>query len=81
MEKYWSGQAFLLWKDPLKPPGQGISGGQAESPSKILQDLLREAGVYRKPLTASINSDTLSAVERVSVREGIEKDGIVGVKP
>jgi len=77
VEKYWSGQVFLLWKDPLNLLAKVARGSSRES-IKTLQELLREAGVYRKPSTGLYNSDTLSAVKEFQSARGIERDGIVG---
>ncbi len=77
IEKYWSGQALFLWKDSLnllKSASQGSKGNRI----KQLQGLLKEAGVYNKPLTGVYNADTLSAVKEFQAQTGIEQDGIVG---
>jgi len=78
VEKHWSGQGFLLWKDPLNLLKWRISPGSKEDPIKRLQDLLREAGAYNKPATGVYDSDTLSAVKSFQSSRGIEQDGIVG---
>jgi general secretion pathway protein A len=77
VEKYWSGHAFLLWKDPLNLLAKVSRGSKGES-VKRFQDLLREIGVYRHPLTGIYNNDTLSAVKEFQSSKGIEKDGVVG---
>jgi general secretion pathway protein A len=77
VEKYWSGHAFLLWKDPLNLLAKVSWGSKGESVKRV-QDLLREIGVYRQPLTGIYNNDTLSAVKEFQSSKGIEKDGIVG---
>ena len=77
LEKYWSGQGFLLWKDPLnllRTTAPGSKGSQI----KQLQDLLREAGAYSKPATGAYDDETLSAVKGFQSSKGIEHDGIVG---
>jgi general secretion pathway protein A len=77
IEKYWSGQALFLWKDSLnllKSASQESKGDRI----KRLQGLLKEAGVYNKPLTGVYNADTLSAVKEFQASKGIEQDGIVG---
>jgi general secretion pathway protein A len=77
IERYWSGQGFLLWKDPLNLP-TSISLGSKGEHIKRLQGLLREAGVYIKPFTGVYDGDTLSAVKEFQSSKGIEQDGIVG---
>jgi general secretion pathway protein A len=79
LEKHWSGQGFLLWKDPLHlltrvwPRSRG-------SHIKRLQDLLREAGVYSRPTTGVYDAGTLLAVKEFQSSRGIAQDGIVGVQ-
>ena len=77
IEKYWAGQGFLLWKDPLNLP-TGMSPGSKGDPIKQLQGLLREAGTYNGPLTGVYDKGTLSAVKEFQASKGIEQDGIVG---
>ena len=77
LEKHWSGNGFLLWKDPLNLLTR-ISPGAKGDPIKRLQALLKEAGAYTMPLTGVYDSDTLSAVKEFQSSKGIEQDGIVG---
>jgi general secretion pathway protein A len=77
IEKYWSGQAFFLWKDSLKLLKNGFLGS-TEQGVKRLQSLLKEAGAYDKPLTGVYNADTRSAVIQFQSSAGIEQDGVVG---
>ena len=77
LEKHWSGQGFLLWKDPLNLL-TSISPGSKGDHIKRLQGLLKEAGAYSGPLTGVYDSDTISAVKEFQSSKGIEQDGIVG---
>jgi general secretion pathway protein A len=77
LEKHWSGLGFLLWKDPLNLL-ISISPGSRGDHIKRLQGLLRDAGVYSRPLTGVYDGDTLSAVKGFQSSRGIEQDGIVG---
>jgi general secretion pathway protein A len=77
IEKHWSGKGFLLWKDPLNLLTRILPGVKGD-PIKQLQTLLKEAGVYTKPLTGVYDSETLSAVKEFQLLKGIEQDGIVG---
>ena len=79
LETHWSGQGFLLWKDPLNLPTR-ISPGAKGGHIKRLQGLLREAGAYDGPLTGVYEGDTLSAVRKFQSSRGIPQDGIVGGK-
>jgi hypothetical protein len=77
LEKYWSGQAFLLWKDALNLMAK-ISPAAKGDPVKQLQALLREAGAYNHPGTGVYDRDTRSAVRQFQSSKGIEEDGIAG---
>ncbi len=77
MEKYWSGQGFLLWKDSLNLLMR-ISPGTKGGEIKKLQELLREAGNSSSPLTGVYDGDTLSAVKEFQMSKGIKQDGVVG---
>jgi general secretion pathway protein A len=77
LEKHWSGQGFLLWKDPLNLL-RTIAPGSRGAHIKQLQDLLREAGTYSKPSTGVYDGETLSAVKKFQLSKGINDDGIVG---
>ena len=77
IEKHWSGQGFLLWKDPLNLP-TSVTPGAKGGHIKRLQGLLREAGAYSRPLTGVYDGDTLLAVKEFQSSRGIEQDGIVG---
>jgi len=77
MEKHWSGEGFLLWKDPLNLSTDILSGSKGDH-VKRLQGLLKEVGAYSKPPTGVYDSDTLSAVKEFQASKGIEQDGIVG---
>jgi hypothetical protein len=82
IEKHWSGQGFVLWRDslnllmngpPILPEAEGVH-------VKQLQGLLKELKIYSKPLTGVYDGETLSAVKAFQSSRGIEEDGIVGSK-
>ena len=77
LEKHWSGQGFLLWRDFLNLL-PSISVGSKGEHIKRLQGLLKEAGAYNKSLTGVYDTDTLSAIKQFQLSKGIEGDGIVG---
>jgi general secretion pathway protein A len=77
LEKHWSGQSFLLWKDPLNLL-RAIAPRSKGTHIRQLQELLREAGAYSKPLTSVYDEETLSAVKKFQSSKGIDDDGIVG---
>jgi general secretion pathway protein A len=80
IEKHWSGQGFVLWKDALNlmMNGSPVLPGAKGAHIKQLQVLLREAGVYSKSLTGVYDGETQSAVKVFQSSRGIEEDGIVG---
>jgi len=77
LEKHWSGQAFLLWKDALNLMPKILTAVKGE-PVKQLQALLREAGAYNHPGTGVYDPETRSAVKQFQSSKGIEADGIAG---
>jgi len=77
LEKHWSGQGFLLWRDFLNLLPSLSVGSKGEHILR-LQGLLKEAGAYSKTLTGVYDSDTLSAIKQFQLSKGIEQDGIVG---
>ncbi len=77
LESHWSGQGFLLWKDSLNLLRR-LSSGSKGGHIKRLQDLLREAGTYRRLLTGVYDEETVLAVKEFQSSMGIEEDGIVG---
>jgi general secretion pathway protein A len=79
LEKYWTGQGFLLWRDTLNLLANATPGSKGDR-IKRLQDLLREAGAYRRPSTGVYDGDTISAVKEFQSSRGIDRDGIVGVQ-
>ncbi len=79
LEKYWSGQGFLLWKDPLNILGHTSPGSKGKK-IKRLQDVLRKAGTYSRPLTGVYDRNTRLAVRDFQSSKGIEQDGIAGAQ-
>ena len=79
IEKHWSGEGSLLWKDPLNLLPNSSSEANKDLIKK-LQGLLKEAGFYSRPLTGVYDGDTRSAVKAFQSSRGIEADGIVGAQ-
>jgi len=77
LEKYWTGQGFLFWKDSLNLLARTAPGASGRS-VRLLQTLLREAGTYRSSPTGVYDDDTLLAVKEFQMSKGILQDGIVG---
>ena len=85
LEKHWSGQAFLFWQDPLDLSMSLSPGSRGGSPIAMgrdrirrLQDLLREAGVFKGDVTGIFDNNTLSAIKQFQASKGIAPDGIAG---
>jgi general secretion pathway protein A len=79
IEKHWSGQGYLLWKDHLNLMMR-IPPGKEREQIRRLQSLLKEAGAYSSPFTGTYDANTLSAVKKFQSSKGIEQDGIVGAQ-
>jgi len=79
LEKYWSGQGFLLWKD-FSNLLTRVSSESKGNHIRRFQDLLREAGAYSRSLTGVYDDDTLLAVKKFQSSKAIEQDGIVGAQ-
>lgn len=77
IETHWSGKGFILWRDFLNLLPNKPSEQRGEHIKK-LQELLKEGGIYNRPLTGVYDFETLSAVKRFQSSKGIEQDGIVG---
>jgi general secretion pathway protein A len=79
IEKHWSGQGYLLWKDHLNLLMR-LPWGAEKKQIKRLQSLLKEAGAYRGPFTGTYDGNTLSTVKKFQSSQGIKEDGIVGAQ-
>ena len=55
-----------------------VSAGSSGEHIKRLQELLKEAGAYKEPITGIYDSHTASAVKAFQLSRGIEQDGIAG---
>jgi general secretion pathway protein A len=79
IERYWSGRGFILWRDFINLMPSRPSETRGEH-IKRLQELLKEGGIYNRPLTGVYDAETLSVVKRFQSSKGIEPDGIVGAQ-
>lgn len=79
MKSYWSGTAYLLWKDFLNCKGDIPYGAPKESVF-TLKMMLRDIGFTEIPLDYEYDGATRDAVEKIQERHGIEVDGIVGAR-
>jgi general secretion pathway protein A len=77
IEKHWSGQGYLLWKDHMNLLMRLPPGGEGKQ-IKQLQSLLKDTGVYSGSYTGVYDGKTLAAVKKFQSSQGIKQDGIVG---
>jgi general secretion pathway protein A len=76
LERYWTGQGFILWKNSMKLPSLG-PGSKGEDVRK-LQGLLAEAKFYGGTATGVYDRETLSSVRAFQSARGIGQDGVAG---
>jgi general secretion pathway protein A len=77
MEKYWSGRALILWRNPLDLPETILPGSSGRHVSE-LQGLLAEVRTYSGAATGRYDRQTLEAVRDFQASKGIEQDGVAG---
>lgn len=76
---YWSGNAYILWKNFFNYTGRVSTDAPPESVF-TLKLLLRDIGFDLLPLDRTFGDACEEAVRTVQRRHGIEVDGIVGDK-
>ncbi len=76
MERYWTGQAVIPWRNALNLPSMG-QGSKGENVTK-LQGLLSEAKVYDGRETGAYDKRTRAAVLAFQAASGISQDGVAG---
>ena len=79
LESFWSGAAWLPWKNflgisPLAAPGTKGTGASS------LQQLLKDARVYKGGVTGIIDRETVAAVRGFQAAHGIVPDGKAGAQ-
>lgn len=76
LERYWTGQGFIPWKNAMNLPSLGPNS-KGES-VRIFQGLLAEAKLYGGTATGVYDRETLSAVRAFQSARGIGQDGLAG---
>jgi general secretion pathway protein A len=76
LERYWTGQGFIPWKNSMTLPSLG-PGSTGES-VRILQGLLAESKVYGGAATGVYDGETLTAVRTFQAANGLGQDGVAG---
>jgi general secretion pathway protein A len=79
LESFWSGRAYLLWKNFLNIPSLTVQGTKGEGVSR-LQRLLKGAGVYKGPESGVFDRETIAAVKNFQTSRGITPDGRAGAQ-
>ena len=74
---YWSGEAYLIWKNYLDLQGP-ISKSSSSDSVKNLKQFLRDMGHQEISLNQSIDEKTLLVIKNIQKKYGLEEDGIVG---
>ncbi|KAF0221156.1 MAG: proteinral secretion pathway protein [Geobacteraceae bacterium] len=79
LESFWSGRAYLLWKNPLNIPSLAVPGTKGEGVNR-LQQLLNGVGVYKGPMSGVFDRETIAAIKNFQAMRGIAADGRVGTQ-
>lgn len=78
LEKYWTGQTYIPWKNYLQLPARLYPGSRGKQ-TRVLKQLLREAGIHLQP-GDNYDWETQAAVKIFQASYGLELDGIAGSK-
>ncbi len=76
LHKYWTGSAYIPWKNFLKLP-EKLSPGESGKGVRKLQKLLRVMGIYNQSLTGSYDTETENAIKIFQSTHGLEPDGVM----
>lgn len=77
LEKFWSGTAYVLWRDPVG--GEVfLREGMRGTTVLWLQNSLRELGFYDGKATGTFDPATVRAVRAFQAGHHLEEDGILG---
>jgi hypothetical protein len=79
MKSYWTGTAYILWKDFLNCSGDIPIDAPKES-VLTLKMLLCDIGFKEIRLDDIYDNTTRNAVEKLQEKHGIKVDGIVGAQ-
>jgi general secretion pathway protein A len=79
MQSYWTGTAYILWKNFFNCRGD-IPINAPEESVFTLKMLLRDIGFKEIKLDYIYDDSTRDAVKKIQEKHGIEIDGIVGAK-
>jgi general secretion pathway protein A len=77
LEKYWTGEAFILWRDFYHLSHTILPYDSSESVA-ALKIAMRDIGYKHLQITSIYDADTEAAVREMQKRHGLYVDGIVG---
>jgi hypothetical protein len=79
MKSYWSGNAYILWRNFFNLRGN-IPIDNPEESVFALKMMLRDMGFKQIKLDYTYDETARDAVKKIQEKNGIEVDGIVGAK-
>ena len=77
LQNYWSGEAYLIWKNYLGLQGP-ISKNSSSDSVITLKQFLSDMGYQEISPTQSIDEKTLLIIKDIQKKYGLKEDGIVG---
>jgi general secretion pathway protein A len=77
VESYWSGTAYVLWKNFFAYSGS-IPRDTSEDSVITLKMILREIGFNEIEMNAAYDDQTREVIESIQEKNGIRVDGVVG---
>jgi type II secretory pathway predicted ATPase ExeA/cell division septation protein DedD len=75
--KYWSGEAYIFWKNFIDLNGMITQRSKAKD-VKTLKQLLQQLGYDHIPMTEKYDSETLQVIKDIQIKYGLHVDGLVG---
>jgi general secretion pathway protein A len=77
LESFWSGSAYLPWKNFHNIPPMVVPGTKGTEAAR-LQQLLQDARFYKGGVTGILDRETVAAVREFQTAHGIATDGKAG---
>jgi type II secretory pathway predicted ATPase ExeA len=77
LHSYWSGEAYLLWKNFAGINGTVVHGNRNEA-TKALKQLLYDLGHKEVVVNQEFDDNTLLVVKKIQQKYGLREDGKVG---
>jgi len=77
LESFWSGSAYLPWKNFHNIPPMVVPGTKGTEAAR-LQQLLQDARFYKGGVTGILDRETVTAVREFQTAHGIATDGKAG---